>query len=91
MISHICFINADAEIQRYSVKIVFSTVRQIHKKAPVSEFLAKKVSTGGFIKKTLRNVFSCEFCKSFKNTYFKEVLQIAVNNNSTKYNNICFV
>ena len=31
-------------------------------------------------------VFSCELWKAFKNTYFEEILQVAVNNDSKWYN-----
>ena len=46
---------------------------KIHRKTPVPESLC--CPAGKFIKKgTLAQVFSCEFCEIFKNTFFTEHL-----------------
>ena len=44
-------------------------IRKFHKKTPVLESLFNKVSRN---KETPAQVFSCEFCKAFKNTFFTE-------------------
>ena len=49
----------------------------IHRKAPVPEsFFNKKTPEAcNFIKKeTLARMTSCEFCETFKNTFFTELL-----------------
>ena len=43
--------------------------RKFHKKTPVLESIFNKVSRN---KEIPAQVFSCEFCKAFKNTFFTE-------------------
>ena len=64
--------------------MLFSTVSQNSKEASGSQSLIKKVAGCRLIRMSLRpaQVFSCEFYKIFKNTYFEELPQIAANNNS---------
>ena len=48
--------------------------RKIYRKTPVS--VSRKPQACSFIKKeTLTQVFSCEFCKNFKNTFLTEYLR----------------
>ena len=55
------------------VKKVYLKIHKIHKKTPALEPQAKACD---FIKKeTLPQVFSCEFCKISKNTFFTEHLR----------------
>ena len=55
-----------AMVWRCSVKTVFLEIRKIHNKTPVLESLFYR---------DIAKVFSCEFCKKFKNTFFAEHLQ----------------
>ena len=52
----------------------------------VSSFLIKLYSSWKFIKKRLRHVFSCEFCKNFKNNNFTEYLHATASVLSTQIN-----
>ena len=57
-------------------KKVFLKFGKLHWKTSVMKSLFKKVvglKTCNFIKK--RQVFSCEYCKTFKNVYFEENLR----------------
>ena len=47
-------------------------ILKFHKETPVLESLFSKVSRN---KETPAQVFSCEFCEAFKNTFFTEHLQ----------------
>ena len=47
-------------------------IRKLHKETPVLESLFNKVSKN---KETRAQVFSCEFCEAFKNTFFTEHLR----------------
>ena len=47
--------------------------RKFHRKTPVLESRFDKVA--GLSQETLTQVFSCEICKIFKNTYFEEHMQ----------------
>ena len=47
-------------------------IRKLHKETPVLESLFKKVSRN---KETPAQVFFCEFCEAFKNTFFTEHLR----------------
>ena len=47
-------------------------IHKFHKKTPALESLFNKVSRN---KKTPAQVFSCEFCEAFKNTFFTEHLR----------------
>ena len=49
----------------------------MHKKTPVLEALFDKVAGLLEIKKKLTQLFSCEYYKMFKNTYFEENLRKA--------------
>ena len=75
---------AEAAAQRYYDKFC-----RIHKKTSVPEslFLAKlNLQTCSFIKnEALLQVFSCEFCKIRKNTFFAEHHQTS----ASDYNSIC--
>ena len=61
--------------RRCSVKKgALNDFRYIHRKTPVLEL----ENTCNFIKKeTPTQVFSCEYCEIFKNTYFEERLRTA--------------
>ena len=53
---------------------------KIRREAPVSESLFKKdagLQTCNFIKETLAQVFSCEICEIFQNTYFHRPSSVA--------------
>ena len=52
-----------------SVKKLFLEISQIHRKMPVPEPLFNKVELKFFKKETVAQVFSCEFCEIFKNTF----------------------
>ena len=55
----------------------------------MSESFIKKVAGYWLIKKRLRHsCFPVDCVKCFKNSYFEELLQIAENNDSKKYNNL---
>ena len=68
----------EAVVRKCSVKKMFSEISQNSQEnicARVS-FLIKLQALGNFIKKmTLAQVFSCEFCKISKSTFFTEHLQ----------------
>ena len=56
------------------------TVINIHRKTPVLESLFNKVAglkACNYIKETPTQVFSCEYYKIFKNTYFEKHLRAA--------------
>ena len=54
------------------------------------ESFIKKVAGYRLIKKRVlrQSCFPLDYVKCFKNTYFEEPLQVAVNNDSNKYNNL---
>ena len=55
----------------------------IHRNTPVSESLINKVVGLHFIKKeTPTQVFFCEYCEIFKNTYFEKHLRTTASVNS---------
>ena len=57
---------------------MFVKIRKIHSKIPTSVSFFNKVAGLGteiLLKKTLAQVFYCEFCKSFKNNFFTEHLR----------------
>ena len=57
-------VNSEAVVQKCSVKNVLLKIPQIHRRTP---------QDCNFIKKeTLVQVFSCEFCEIFKDTFFTE-------------------
>ena len=61
--------------RRCSIKKHVLKIHKTHRKTPVPEppFLTKLQAASGFInKETLLQVFSCEFCKIFNNTFFKD-------------------
>ena len=58
-------------VRRCSVKRFYLEFRKIHREAPVPETFFHKVTD----KESLARVFSCEFCKISKNTFFTEHLQ----------------
>ena len=67
--------------RRCSLKKVFLKFRKIHRKTSVPESLFKTVAglRSFFIKKGhLAEVFSCEFCEIFKNTFFHKTPTVAV-------------
>ena len=72
--------------QRCSIKkAILKNFCSIHRKTPVSESLFDKVVglyTCNFIKKTLTQMFFCEYCNIFKNTYFEKQLQMTAFVNS---------
>ena len=69
----IFFRRTDAVAWRCSVKKMFYVSRKIHQKTSASEsFLSVKLQDRNLYlcwKETLAQVFYCEFCKIFKNTY----------------------
>ena len=61
-------------------KVLFKKFYKIHRKKPVLESLFNKVQTfraTTLLKSALTQVFSCEYCKTFKNTSFEEYLRTA--------------
>ena len=64
---------AEAVTRRCSVREVFLN---IHRKTPLPESLFYKASGLQLYKKeTLAQALSCEFCETFKNTFFIEYLR----------------
>ena len=53
-------------------KGILKKFRKIHRKIPVPEFLFRPQVCIFIKKETLAQVFSYEFCKIFKNTFFTE-------------------
>ena len=64
-------IHAEAAVLRCLQDRCPEKIRKLHKETPVLESLFKKVSRN---KETPTQVFSCEFCEAFKNTFFTEHL-----------------
>ena len=64
--------NAEAAVLRCVQDRCPEKIRKLHKEIPVLESLFKKVSRN---KETPAQVFSCEFCEAFKNTFFAEHLR----------------
>ena len=63
---------SEAVFQRCSVEKVTLKISQIHKKAPVPE-----APPATLLKKRLVQLFYCEFCEIFKNTFFKRTPTLA--------------
>ena len=66
-------------IQRCYVKNMFLKFRKIHRKTPVPEPLFScswRLRQVALLKETLAQVFYCEFCKIFKNTFFYKILPV---------------
>ena len=64
-------IHAEAAVVRCLQDRCPGKIRKLYKETPVLESLFKKVSRN---KETPTQVFSCEFCEAFKNTFFTEHL-----------------
>ena len=57
---------------------VLKNIFSIHRKIPVLESLFDKgLHACNFIKKRIQQLFSCEYCEIFKNTYFEKHLRTA--------------
>ena len=65
-------IHAEAAVVRCLQDRCPGKIRKLYKETPVLESLFKKVSRN---KETPAQVFSCEFCEAFKNTFFAEHLR----------------
>ena len=66
-------------IQRCYVRNMFLKFRKIHRKTPVPEPLFScswRLRQVALLKETLAQVFYCEFCKIFKNTFFYKILPV---------------
>ena len=78
--------SSEAVVQRCSVKEVFLKISQnpLENTCTRVSFLIKlKVSGLQFFlkKETLAQVFSCEFCEIFKNTFFYRTTMVAASGN----------
>ena len=68
---------SEAVVRRCTSKLVFLKISQCSQKTPVFEFLfnkAEDLKASIFIK----NVFSCEYCKIFKNSLLVEHFQFII-------------
>ena len=66
-------------IRRCYVKNMFLKFRKTHRKTPVPEPLFScswRLRPVALLKETLAQVFYCEFCKIFKNTFFYKILPV---------------
>ena len=63
--------------EKFFKKSVLKSVSYFHRKTPVLDSRYNKVAfrPAKLLKVTPAQVFSCEICKIFKNSYFKEHLQ----------------
>ena len=70
--------------QTFFQKDVFKNFCKFHRKNPVLESLFIKIlgQTCNFIKETLTQVFSCEICEIFKNTFFQRTPPVAAFDNN---------
>ena len=77
----------EAGVPRWSVKKVFLTVSQNLQETIYVGVSYEKILLADW-KQTPTQVFPCEFWQVIKNTYFEDLLQVAVNNDSEQYNNL---
>ena len=74
LILKLCSINTKVVVESCYLKMIFLMFLKVSKNSRESICVGVLFSKNRLIKKNPTQVFSCEFCKIFKNTYFEEPL-----------------